>query len=187
MDYYINLHLRPDPEFTPAHLMSTLHLKLHRALVKRADGNIGISFPESSTFPLGLGSIMRLHGSSSDLANLMSDDWLTGMRDHVQVDNMQRIPDGCQHRHVRRTQSKSSPERLRRRRMKRHNIDAHTAANEIPGSAQERLKLPFVRISSSSTGQSFLLFIEQGPLLDSSSKGHFSAYGLSRTATIPWF
>lgn len=187
MDHYINLHLRLDPEFSPAHLMSALHQKLHHALVKQVDVRIGISFPESSNAPLSLGSIMRLHGSSADLANLMKENWLTGMRDHLLIDDIREVPDGCRHRHVRRVQSKSSPERLRRRHMMRHNIDARTAANQIPDSVQERLKLPFVRITSSSTGQSFLLFIDHGPLLDDPSKGLFSAYGLSNTATIPWF
>ncbi|WP_152482130.1 type I-F CRISPR-associated endoribonuclease Cas6/Csy4, partial [Dickeya sp. DW 0440] len=36
-------------------------------------------------------------------------------------------------------------------------------------------------------GQPFLLFVEHGPLQDTPVAGVFSSYGLSATATIPWF
>ncbi len=42
-------------------------------------------------------------------------------------------------------------------------------------------------MKSLSSQQQFKLFIRHGDLLTEPVKGEFSSYGLSATATIPWF
>lgn len=42
-------------------------------------------------------------------------------------------------------------------------------------------------MKSLSSQQQFKLFIRHGDLLKEPVKGEFSSYGLSATATIPWF
>lgn len=188
MDHYVDIHLRPDPEFPPYQLLSALYAKLHRALVRQDGENIGISFPAQREAPPSLGTHMRLHGSSSALHKLMDTPWLNGMSDHVQLSPITPIPADTKHRRVTRVQAKSSPERLRRRAMRRHGIDADSAKQRIPDSATETLKLPFVQLGSRSTQQaSFPLFIRHGPLLPRPTLGKFNSYGLSQDATIPWF
>ncbi|WP_409521111.1 type I-F CRISPR-associated endoribonuclease Cas6/Csy4 [Methylomonas sp. MS20] len=45
---------------------------------------------------------------------------------------------------------------------------------------------PFIRLQSLSNGQSFCLWIGKSAVA-APLAGHFSAYGLSRTATVPEF
>jgi len=190
MDHYLDITLLPDPEFIGSVLMSALFGKLHRGLVTVATGRIGISFPAVNKASCGLGERLRLHGSSEVLSQLMALPWLSGMSDHVRLGSMQTVPDGVQHRVVRRVQAKSSPERLRRRLMKRKGLTTQEAIAAIPSSAAERLDLPYVTLNSRSTGQRLRLFIEHGPLRDTPLAGSFSSYGLSHctpAATVPWF
>ena len=188
MDYYLDIRLRPDPESAPAQLMSALFTKLHRTFVTLQNQDIGISFPEHrSTRPITLGSFLRLHGSAQALERLMQPGWLSGMSDHVVLGELLPVPAGARHRIVRRVQAKSSPDRLRRRQMRRHPIDAEEALRRIPDDAAQRLDLPYVSIRSQSTEQSFRLFVEHGPTQALPQTGVFNSYGLSPVATIPWF
>jgi len=188
MTHYLDIRLWPDPDF-PAHfLMGALYNKLHRELVRIDSTRIGLSFPAHDEQRPSLGDHMRLHGSSSDLAALMSRPWLRGMSDHLRIGEIAEVPVDAAHRRVVRVQAKSNPERLRRRRMKRHGMDAETARAEIPDAARETLALPFVQLASQSTAQSrFPLFISHGELQTQPSPGSFNSYGLSREATVPWF
>jgi len=187
MDRYLDIHLRPDPEFPSTVLMSALFAKLHRGLVELATNRIGVSFPKVEQAPVGLGEHLRLHGTTVDLEGLMALPWLSGMGDLVRIGAITAVPSGVQYRVVRRVQAKSSPERLRRRWMKRRGLSEEAALQALPDTVAERLDLPFVTITSRSTGQRFRLFIEHGPVLASPRAGSFSGYGLSRGATVPWF
>ena len=169
MDHYLDIRLLPDPEFPAPILMNALFAKLHRALVAQSTTDIGISFPGAT--PSHLGGVMRLHGSAARL----------------DIGAISPVPDAAGHCQVRRVQSKSSAERLRRRYLKRHpEVDEETAAQQIPNEAERRLALPYLRIKSSSSDQQFLLFIQQRPEVHQQT-GDFNSYGLSSTATIPWF
>ena len=186
MTHYIDIHLRRDPEFSAQHLLAALYAKLHRALVQLKSDNIGVSFPALNSGPR-LGEQLRLFGPVAALDKLVSQDWLTGMRDHVTVGNLVPVPTLVQHRPLRRVQAKSSPERLRRRQMKRHGLTEAQARAQIPDSVVERLDLPFVQLTSASTGQPFRLYLRLGPPQSAMTTGHFNAYGLSATATTPCF
>jgi len=187
MDHHVDIDLRPDPELAAHQLMSALYAKLHRALVRLNCNDIGVSFPGHNDEAPHLGNRLRLHGSQEALAALMGNDWLTGMRDHVLVGLPSRVPGAAAHCAVRRVQAKSSPERLRRRQMRRHGISAEEAQQRVPDGAAKTLRLPFVQLGSSSTGQSFRLFIAHVPVQEPAVGGVFGAYGLSQTATVPWF
>lgn len=187
MDHYVDIDVRPDPEFPAHQLMSALYAKLHRALVARQGAGIGVSFPGFDAQGTYLGTRLRLHGSLAALAGLLESDWLTGMRDHVALTPPQPVPPGAQHRVVKRVQVKSSPERLRRRLIRRHGFDEPEARERIPDQLAQLTRLPFVQLRSTSTGQAFMLFIEHSPLQSGAVAGGFNAYGLSQDATIPWF
>ncbi|MDP2369598.1 type I-F CRISPR-associated endoribonuclease Cas6/Csy4 [Rhodoferax sp.] len=187
MDHYVDLRLLPDPEFAQPHLMGALFSKLHRALVEQRGLDIGISFPGVQVAPVALGDLLRLHGDQAALTALMASNWLTGMRDHVRATPVLAVPPKARYRVVSRVQAKSSPERLRRRQMRRHGLDAEQALARVPDSAAERLDLPYVQLRSQSTDQTFRLFIRHGALMDTANAGAFGVYGLSADATIPWF
>lgn len=187
MDHHVDIDVRPDPEFPPNQLMSVLYAKLHKALVAQGSTHIGVSFPGVNLQAPHLGTRLRLHGNLAVLSALLESDWLTGMRDHVALTPPMRVPDNTQHRAVRRVQVKSNPDRLRRRLMRRHDIDEQEALRRIPDELACFAHLPFVQLRSTSTSQSFRLFIMHDPILSSATPGDFNAYGLSQSATIPWF
>lgn len=187
MNHYVDLKLLPDPEIAQPHLMGALFSKLHLTLVAQRSEHIGISFPAVQGAPPWLGDCLRLHGSQTELAAMMATPWLAGMRDHIQASAVLPVPATARFRVVTRVQAKSNPDRLRRRQMRRHGIDAAEALARVPDAAAERLDLPYVQLRSLSTVQTFRLFIHHGALLDTASPGVFGAYGLSSSATVPWF
>ena len=188
MDHYLDITLLPDPEFSQNHLMDALFAKLHRALVAAGCGDIGISFPQVREQGSGLGTVLRLHGRAARLGELMTANWLAGMRDHTALTAVQAVPLDCtSFRAVSRVQAKSSPERERRRLMRRKGLTQEQASAKIPDHCAEMLHLPYVQMRSQSTGERFLLFIRHGPIQAALIEGPFSAYGLSATGTVPWF
>ncbi|WP_416769602.1 type I-F CRISPR-associated endoribonuclease Cas6/Csy4 [Pseudomonas sp. RHF3.3-3] len=187
MDHYFDLKLLPDPEFAATQLMSALMSKLHRGLHDLRRDDVGVSFPEIESARHHLGSHLRLHGNREALAHLLTLNWLTGMRDHVQVGEVTAVPAQVRYRLVSRVQVDSNPERLRRRLIKRHGITEEEARERIPDSAGKRTKLPFVSLRSNGSGNAFPLFIRHGDILEVAQPGTFNSYGLSSTATIPWF
>ncbi len=187
MEHYLDIRLLPDPEFVSPVLMSALFAKLHRGLATLPTRAIGVSFPDVKKQVSSLGECLRLHGGDSELERLMALSWLTGMHDHVRVGPLRPVPEAVRYRTVYRVQAKSSPQRLRRRWMKRKGLSEEDARQAVPDNVAEWLNLPFVTLTSQSTGQRFRLFIEHGPLQDRPVPGTFSSYGLSRTSTVPWF
>lgn len=188
MDHYLDLHLRPQPELAPHHLMSALFTRLHRALVQLQRTDIGVSFPSHDDRKPTLGTQLRLHGPQASLQALMETTWLRGAEDFLRSSAIAPAPGSTAHRVVGRVQAKSNVERLRRRAIKRHGLDVATATLRIPDSAAEHLRLPFITLGSRSTGQpSFPVFIRHGPVLTQPVAGSFNSYGLSHQATIPWF
>lgn len=188
MGHYIDIRVRPDPEFPAHQLLAALHTKLHRALAGLALDRVGVAFPGYADAPPSLGQTLRLLGPAEALDALMVTDWLRGMRDHVTVTAMTPVPSTAERRCLRRVQAKSSPERLRRRQMRRHGWTEDEAKARLPESAAEWLNLPFLSLASGSTGQRFRLFLRldvaqvQEPMAT-----RFNAYGLAQDGSIPWF
>jgi CRISPR-associated endonuclease Csy4 len=188
--HYLEIRILPDPEFSQAHLMGALLSKLHRGLARLQCHEIGISFPSHVVKPASkrtLGNCVRLHGSAAVLHALMGTDWLKGMFDHVSIGSVNAVPARCAHRVVRRRQFKTSVDRLRRRRMQRKQESAEQAAQAIPASVAREPDLPYAHLRSLSTGQTFALFVEHGPLLVAPVSGPFNTYGLSQGGSVPWF
>lgn len=192
-DHYIDIHLQPDPELGPQVLMDALFNKLHRALVQLGPGNIGVSFPDYSLSPRTLGLRLRLHGPRDSLQALQDVHWLGAMRDYVASTPPEPAPPDSSHCAVRRQQAKTNAERIRRRWARRHGKTLEEARQEIPDSAARHIRLPGVVLRSQSTaddkpgGRRFHLFIRQSKPTATPQGGRFNAYGLSSTATVPWF
>lgn len=187
MDQYLDIRVLPDPEFDRNVLLGALVSKLHRGLVAINADDIGISFPKQSEKPRGLGDRLRIHASRQRLSELMENDWLHGMKDHIHISEISDVPKDAIYRIVSRRQYKTSADRLRRRRMKRKHESWEEAVDKIPDCVERKVKTPFIVVRSASTGNAFSLFIEHGDLLPEPREGKFSSYGLSQDATIPWF
>lgn len=192
-DHYRDVRLQPDPELGAQMLMDALFNKLHRALVELGPGDIGISFPDYSLSPRTLGARLRIHGSRKALEALQEARWLGALHDYVIVTPVAPVPAATEHCIVRRQQAKTNAERIRRRWARRHGKTLEEARREIPDSAARRVRLPSVVLRSRSTadgqpgGRRFHLFVHQSKPVQSPRNGQFNAYGLSTTATVPWF
>lgn len=186
MDHYLDINLKPDPEFPSHQLMDALFAKLHRVLAEMQVNDIGLSFPLAGSIREGLGARMRLHGTDARLREVADRSWWTGMDDFLSLQPVSPVPIGAKPLAVRRVQAKSNPERLRRRQMKRKGWTVEQARAAIPDSAGESLALPFLTVRSASSKQRFRLFISQ-TAATSLGPGTFNAYGLSTTATLPTF
>ena len=187
LSHYIELRLRPDPEVAPTHLLAALYTRVHRALAAQGATGIAVTFPDYSVERHTLGERLRLHGSEADLQPWATNQWLGSVRDHVSAAPVAPVPADARHRTLRRVQVKSSPERLRRRLMKRHQLSEEQARERIPDNIARITPLPYVQLASTSTAQQFRLFLALGPEQDPVQTGDFNAYGLSTTATTPWF
>ncbi|MEG3080056.1 type I-F CRISPR-associated endoribonuclease Cas6/Csy4 [Halomonas sp. 5021] len=189
MDHYIDIRLRPDPDFAPAMLMGALYNKLHRALFDLQAEDVGVSFPDHKhgVRARTLGNHLRLHGTQARLQQLMSANWLIGMRDHTQVSDVLTVPASAKHINVARKQFNTGSPSRAKRYAKRHDISEDEARQIYAKLAEQRIELPFVQINSRSTQQRFSLFIEHGKPAASATEGTFSHYGLSPNATVPWF
>ena len=187
LGHYIDLRLQPDPEVTPTQLLAALYTRLHRALAAQGTTCIAVTFPDYSAERHSFGERLRLLGSEADLQPWATGEWLGSVRDHVSVTSLLPVPADAQHRTLRRVQVKSSPERLRRRLMKRHQLSEEEARERIPDSLARTTPLPYVQLASASTAQQFRLFLALGEAQQSVQAGDFNAYGLSTTATVPWF
>lgn len=184
MDHYIEIRVLPDPEFSEEMLMAALMAKLHRALGQRGKGDIGVSFPAHGIKP---GAVLRLHGEHQGLSELESLAWRKGLNDYCLCTAIKAVPEVNQWRCVSRVQVKSSAPRLMRRSVKKGWITEEEAQQRIRTMEEARTDLPWLNLRSLSTGQSFRLFIRHGELLSAPVVGMFSTYGLSGTATVPWF
>lgn len=189
MDHYIDIRLRPDPDFSPAMLMGALYSKLHRTLFDLEAEDIGISFPDHK---IGVrartpGDRLRLHAGQTRLEQLMETSWLTGMRDHVLMEAIQPVPAEAKHRIVRRRQFNTGSPSRAKRYAQRHGIEIEEAQRLMETPAARQIDLPFVRVSSRSSGERFALFIEHGQPQPEPVAGRFNHYGLSTKATVPWF
>lgn len=196
MDSYIDLKILPDPELTIPILMGAVFSKLHRALVEINSQSIGVSFPNSNyeidgDKEITLGKVLRIHSEESTLQSFMEMNWIGSLRDYVQSGELSCVPSKVKHRVVQRVQAKSNGERLRRRLiqrlMQRETVSMEEAEQRVPHISAYHLKLPYLKLRSQSTGQTFPLLIKHGPLQDQPIAGVFNSYGLSDSATIPWF
>ncbi|GHD72973.1 type I-F CRISPR-associated endoribonuclease Cas6/Csy4 [Vogesella fluminis] len=193
MDHYLDIRIHPDPEFALPLLLGALYAKLHRALAAQQCRDIGTSFPgyalavksdKGKIAPPTLGDTLRLHGSAAALDSLMAANWLAGMRDHVTPGHILPVPAAANLVRVQRKQAKSNPARERERLMRRKGVSEAEALRLIPDDKAKWLDLPYLTLTSHSTGQRFLLFIVQQTATQAAS-GEFNAYGLSQTATLP--
>lgn len=184
MDYYQDIKVIADAETSDGVLLAQLFMRLHQVLGRVAEGRIGISFPQVKKT---LGQQLRVHGSQADLTALQQSGWLKGLQDYIASSEIASVPQEISWRVVKRVQVKSSAERLLRRSVSKGWLSEAEARQRSSLLNEQRSDLPYMLIKSGSNRNAFPLFIEHGPIQSSPVIGSFNAYGLSATATIPWF
>jgi CRISPR-associated endonuclease Csy4 len=192
MKHYIELILLPDLETPLYFLWEKVYQQLHLGLVENQtiDGevNIGVSFPEYNGEKHQLGSKLRLFSPSKEgLDGLNINKWLSRLNDYVHITTVRDTPGKVEgHVFFNRIQPKDNNARLARRMTRRKGISYEQALLHYQSREEKISKLPFINLKSQSTDNKFRLFIEKS---DSTNQvtGSFSSYGLSKTATVPWF
>ncbi|HBC0017998.1 TPA: type I-F CRISPR-associated endoribonuclease Cas6/Csy4 [Enterobacter hormaechei subsp. xiangfangensis] len=183
MKSYVDIRLMPDTEFTGAAVLEKLWVRWHAYLVT-SGARLAVSFPQNSAD--GLGDVMRVHGDKDALAELVGSRWAKGVYDYIQIGSVSDVPADARHCAVRRVQLKTNADRLRRRAERRGNLNAEQIETMFTAWNEQRYNCPFLRYHSASTGQKAIIHLTH-TIVDEAQHGDFNTFGLSRTATVPFF
>ncbi|WGL59728.1 type I-F CRISPR-associated endoribonuclease Cas6/Csy4 [Pigmentibacter sp. JX0631] len=183
-DFYVNIEITENLEFSSQVILNTLYTKLHIELVN-LKSNIGVSFPN---YKKTLGNCLRIHGNEKDLMQLMENKWYGNLHSYINVSKILKIPENVSYRIVSRVQSKSSLDRLYRRSLRNGKKTLEEVQTLLSNNLEDKLlKYPFIELKSYSTKQRFKLFIQHQEIKKVPTEGKFSCYGLSQFGTVPWF
>jgi len=183
MNHYIDILIKPDAEMRENLLLNKVYSKLHKALVGLKSSDIGVSFPQ---YEIILGKVLRLHGSEVKLSGLQETDWLGGLNGYCNVSGIELAPSGASYRTVSRIQSNMTEAKLRRL-IKRGSISDSELKSYKAKMFTKGLDNPYLELESSSNGHNHRRYIQFGELIGEPVEGLFDQFGLSKTATIPWF
>jgi len=196
MKYYQDITLIPDAETHIGFIWHKVFQQIHIALAdnKLPDGSsaIAVSFPEYKKMGFPLGNRLRLFApTEAQLKQLNADQWLSRLQDYCHIKPVRTVPEVLEYACFRRKAVKSPEKKVEL--LAKH---LQKPVEEVMQFRKENklLKacdLPYIPMESqqkTETGQKnrFRLFIEQ-TLLDKPVAGQFDCYGLSKTATVPWF
>jgi len=197
MKYYQDITLLPDAEANLGFLWHKAYQQIHLALVENKiaenQSAIAIAFPDYDSKEYPLGDRLRLFsGAQCNLVQLNINQWLSRLTDYTHVKSIKFVPETVkQHACFRRKQFKSNllKEAVRRAKYKNEPLGDALAHFEH---YEKDTSLPYINMMSLSmnnennTSRNFKLFIEQ-EVFQQPQFGMFNCYGLSKTATVPWF
>lgn len=183
MDYFLDVKIIPDDEMRKNVLLNKVYSKLHKALCTLQSRDIGVSFPQ---YKVMLGQIIRLHGTEVTLIALQSSDWLGSLKSYCVLSPIDAIPNSVAYRVISRKQSTMTEAKLRRL-IKRGSISETEVKGYKAKMFEKGLDNPYLELASTSNGHKHRRYIAFGELLSTPVTGAFDTFGLSKTATIPWF
>ena len=183
MDHFIDIKIKPDAEMRENVLLNKVYSKLHKALFTLKSTEIGISFPR---YKVMLGDVIRIHGAEIKLAELQATDWLGGLVGYCAVSSIQAIPANVVYRNISRKQANMTESKLRRL-IKRGSISLEEIKGYKAKMFQQGIDNPYLELESTSNGQKHRRYISFGEPGDTPCSGEFDSFGLSKTATVPWF
>ncbi len=183
MDYYIDIKIQPDAEMRENVLMNKVYSKLHKALFDLNTQDVGVSFPE---FNVMLGRVLRLHATEKKMEALQQSSWLGGLVGYCQISPVSIVPDNSQYRVVSRVQTTMSLAKLKRL-IKRGSITESGAKDYKVKMFSKGMDNPYLELESGSNGHKHRRYFCFGELINNPVSGEFDSFGLSKTATVPWF
>lgn len=183
MDIFLDIQIKPDAEMRENELLNKAYTKLHKRLCELQATDIGISFPQ---YKVLLGQAIRVHSSEKRLSELQANEWLGGLMGYCKVGSIQKIPDTAQYRTISRIQSNMTEAKLRRL-IQRGSIEEGEIKNYKAKMFQKGLDNPYLELESVSNGHKHRRYLQFGELLPQPVSGEFDLFGLSKTATVPWF
>jgi len=183
MDHYIDIKIKPDAEMRENILINKVYAKLHKALYTMSSNKIGVSFPECKVV---LGRVIRLHGRVEDLSVLQSQNWLGGLVGYCELGEITHVPQSAKHRVISRKQTTMSQAKLNRL-IKRGSIPECEVKAYKAKMFSKGLDNPYVELESGSNGNRHRRYFQFGEVMDIPVDGVFDSFGLSKSATVPWF
>lgn len=192
MKFYQDITILPDIETSTGFILQKIYSQLHLTLVEmkteNGNSNVAVSFPDYANTSFPPGNKLRLF--STDKAQLQKLDisrCLSRLSDYMHCTSIKEVPLRIdKHALFKRVQFDTSLERLARRRSRRKNESYEQAIKHFHGFKEQESELPYINVRSLSNDKRFRLFIRQ-EIVDEESQGEFNCYGLSKTATVPWF
>ncbi len=197
MNYYQDITLLPDAEISLGFIWQKVYQQVHIALadnkIAENQSAIAAAFPEYGGKGFPLGSKLRLLAETQEqLEQLDIKKWLERLEDYCHIKRIKPVPANIE-RYVcyKRKQFKSNLHKQAQRRAKYKNESFDEALAHFQHYEKE-CKLPYINMTSLSmiehmdASRNFKLFIEQ-EVLNCSRPGQFNCYGLSASATVPWF
>tara|TARA_R110001592_G_scaffold347466_2_gene641009 strand:+ start:4791 stop:5342 length:552 start_codon:yes stop_codon:yes gene_type:complete len=183
MNSYFDIELKPDAEMRENVLMNKVYTKLHKALFDAKATDIGVSFPQ---YKVVLGKVLRVHSNVEHLVQLQNSDWLGGLAGYCAISDIQTIPVETKYRMVSRVQSNMTQSKLNRL-IKRGSITDSEVKAYKAKMFSKGLDNPYLELESESNGNKHRRYIQFGEFVDKPVLGEFDSFGLSKTATVPWF
>ncbi|MDT8403256.1 type I-F CRISPR-associated endoribonuclease Cas6/Csy4 [Sulfuriflexus sp.] len=205
MNYYQDLTLMPNTEVNLGYIWKKVFQQVHIALVDNRVGDnesaIALSIPgyksgasKEKYFPLG--DKLRLLAANEDaLVKLDIHQWLKRLSDYCHIKPIKAVPASIkQYAQFKRKPVKSIEKKAKRRAEHLNKPYAEVLAYLLKEGRSDKSSLPYINVESQETKKrvaqgvscQFSLFIEQ-MLFDAPASGKFDCYGLSKTATVPWF
>jgi CRISPR-associated endonuclease Csy4 len=183
MTHYIDIQLLPNKEIRENVLLNQIYTSFHKRLYDLQSDNIALSFPE---YKLKLGRLFRIHGEKEALEKLNEKEWLGLFAKFCKVSSLTIVPSEVKYRTISRIQQNMTESKLRRL-IKRGNISEEDIKKYRVKMISGGLDNPYVELVSMSNGQLHRRFIEFSELQNKEVNGKFDLFGLSKSATIPWF
>ena len=183
MDHYLDIQINPPRGQHSSRGLSRIYTQLHLQLVQSASTHLGVSFPRANR---DLGNLLRLHGEKKHLQVLLMSDWCKQTSEIVKILPIRPIPETVHHRTISRVRSNMSRSKLRRLQT-RGSISKEEVLKYKAKMCAESLDQPYVELLSGSNGHRYRRYLQFGPVQEKPSAGGFDVFGLSETATVPWF
>ena len=193
MNHYIDILIKPDTEMRENVLLNKVYSKFHKALCSLNSTETGISFPR---YKAKLGNIIRLHGTDKNLTELQNTHWLGGLSGYCNVSEIKAVPSQVSgYRVVSRKQPTMNLKKLKKRVQYQKAQGILKTQEEVKEYEKQYkakmyatgLENPFLELYSSSNGHKHRRYLQFSEVIERPIKGDFDTFGLSKTATVPWF
>lgn len=195
MNFYQEIELIEQSEVSLGLVWSKLYFQLHLALAdlknKTGAQTIGVSFPDYNDPQFPLGRRLRLFANTEkQLSDLAISDWLDRLTDYLRIKEIHSVPSKRVKGYMifSRKEMKGNPETIARRRVRKDpRITYEEALRRAKLRQRELSRLPYINLSSLTSGQKFKLFIDMRENVEDNSDLEFSSYGLSNSSSVPIF
>ncbi|MEE9338256.1 MAG: type I-F CRISPR-associated endoribonuclease Cas6/Csy4 [Methylococcaceae bacterium] len=199
MKYYLDITLLPNAEANLGFLWQKVYQQIHLALVEnkiaKNESAIAVSFPNYKDKEFPLGDKVRLFADEEKLLKQLNiEKWLSRLSDYTHLKPIKTVPETVnQFARFKRKQFKSNLLKEAKRRAEYKNESLDTALEHFKH-YETKNSLPYINMTSLSmdkgspaiSNRHFKLIIDR-EILEEPEQGAFDCYGLSKTASIPWF